>query len=207
MTMAGRATPRNLRRTASPTRQPETRLLTPRRAAKAATAHHRHRTSQNKGASLMPMNATGVSHIAILRPRPGRIPQVLLRRPGYVHRQRRHPGHHHWWPPPCVRPPPRHPRARCAWPYANGAKPTLTMTSHPGEAPDGTPHQTGPGGHQPHFIHRPPTPKRWPKTSPPGAYPSPLRWQYGLTQKAKSAASMCTTPTASWSSLTPAADG
>ena len=86
----------------------------------------------------MPMNATGVSHIAICvrdldeslkfycgalgmsivsdviqDTTTGGLPHV------YAHR--------------------RATRRQVRLAYANGAKPTLTMTSHPGEAPDGTP--------------------------------------------------------------------
>ena len=86
----------------------------------------------------MPMNATGVSHIAICvrdldaslefycgalgmaivsdviqDTTVGGLPHV------YAHR--------------------RNTRRQVRLAYADGAKPTLTMTSHPGEAPDGTP--------------------------------------------------------------------
>ena len=89
--------------------------------------------------------------------------------------------------------------------YADGAKPTLTMTSHPGKTRTALPSNS----------------TRWASATSPSALRtrklSPKacqnrvsrwlpRWTFGPTPRAESAASTCTTRTASWSSSTPADD-
>ena len=39
--------------------------------------------------------------------------------------------------------------------YGEGRTPFLVLTSHPGDQADGQPHQTGPSGRQPPFLHGP----------------------------------------------------
>ena len=90
--------------------------------------------------------------------------------------------------------------------YAGGAKPTLTMTSHPGEDSDGSPIKLDQVGIS-HIRSAFQTPKPSPKTCPPMACRWPLPWTCGPTLRDGSAASTSTIRTASWSSSTPADRG